>query len=163
MQRHTIPRKKEIARVCGHSYQKVKKGTASGSPFSLCTAYQNPEGRRVYGRAVPGFFLCPSALGRPKWGRATARKKRLAACGKPNALLAPSKGRENRLRKLSQKRRDGEPSPPRCFAIKIHLSSSQNRMSITANCALVAVPWGFSVPSAMPVMTPRMVIQHRAS
>ena len=36
--------------------------------FSLSTAYQNPAGRKVYGWAVPGFFLCPSAIGPSKVG-----------------------------------------------------------------------------------------------
>ena len=51
--------------------------------------------QRVRGRATPGFYLCPSALGSQKWVWASARKKRLAASGKPNALLALPKGRKS--------------------------------------------------------------------
>ena len=46
-------------------------------------------------RPVSLFALRPS--GRPKWVWASARKKRLAASGKPNALLAPIWGRKFRF------------------------------------------------------------------
>ena len=39
--------------------------------------------------------LCPSALRPKKWVWASARKMRLAASGKPNALLALPKGRKS--------------------------------------------------------------------
>ena len=47
---------------------------------------------RVYSRAAPGFFPCVRPSGRKKWVWASARKRRLAASGKPNALLAPPEG-----------------------------------------------------------------------
>ena len=51
--------------------------------------------------------------------------------------------------------RGGEASPPRCLALRIHLSSPQNLSSITAAWARVAVPWGLRVePSPVPLMIP---------
>ena len=58
---------------------------------SLSTAYQNPAGRRE-SMAVPFFLSALRSLGRKKWVWAPARKTRLAADGKPNALLAPPVG-----------------------------------------------------------------------
>ena len=43
----------------------------------------------------PVSFPALRPSGRPKWVWASARKKRLAASGKPNALLALSKGRKS--------------------------------------------------------------------
>ena len=45
---------------------------------SLSPAYQNPAGRRVYGRTAPGFFPCPLALGPPKVGPGFCPELRLA-------------------------------------------------------------------------------------
>ena len=43
----------------------------------------------------PVSFPALRPSGRPKWVRAPARKRRLAANGKPNALLALPKGRKS--------------------------------------------------------------------
>ena len=60
--------------------------------FSLSPAYQNPAGRRVYGRTAPGFFPCPLALGPPKVGPGFCPELRLAYS---RTRCLPPSGEEN--------------------------------------------------------------------
>ena len=62
----------------------------------------------------PVSFPALRPSGRPKWVRAPARKRRLAANGKPNALLALPKGR-----KSPPALPKGRKSPPEYYANSI--------------------------------------------
>ena len=58
-------------------------------------------------------------------------------------------------------KRGGKCRPP--FAAQAPRYGPQNRSSITANWALVAVPAGLSVPALVPLMMPLAVAHWRAS
>ena len=59
---------------------------------SLLTAYQNPAGRRVYGRAPPGFFPCPSALGPSKVGAGASPQKAFGCQWQAKRSACPTRG-----------------------------------------------------------------------
>ena len=60
--------------------------------FSLSTAYQNPAGRKVYGWAVPGFFLCPSAIGPSKVGAGASPQKAFGCQWQAKRSACPTQG-----------------------------------------------------------------------
>ena len=72
---------------------KGKQGLFSLHSGRWCSLCQQCRNSALGGTRISS--LCHSALGPQKWVRAPARKKRLAASGKPNALLALPKGRKS--------------------------------------------------------------------
>lgn len=60
--------------------------------FSLSTAYQNPAGRKVYGWAVPGFFLCPSAIGPSKVGAGASPQNAFGCQQQAKRSACPTRG-----------------------------------------------------------------------
>ena len=62
--------------------------------FSLSTAYQNPAGRKVYGWAVPGFFLCPSAIGPSKVGAGASPQNAFGCQQQAKRSACPTRGWE---------------------------------------------------------------------
>ena len=104
----------------------------------------------------PVSFPALRPSGRPKWVRAPARKTRLAANGKPNALLAPPGGGKWSLNPSAKTQPGGFKIRPAGAILMVFQFSgqpicSQKRYMITANWARVAVPVGFRVPSEVPV------------
>ena len=59
---------------------------------SLSTIYQNPAGRRVYGRAAPGFFPCPSALGPSKVGAGASPQNAFGCQRQAKRSACPTRG-----------------------------------------------------------------------
>ena len=108
--------------------------------------------------------LRPSGL--KKWVWAPARKTRLAACGKPNALLALSKGWQFSFRKNDSRAENFSARLSTLFMVFCSSAQptwSQNRYSITANWAREAVPWGFSVVAEVPLRMPALTAQSMAA
>ena len=59
---------------------------------SLSTAYQNPAGRKVYGWAVPGFFLFPSAVGPSKVGAGASPQNAFGCQRQAKRSACPTRG-----------------------------------------------------------------------